>query len=168
MDFELGHTFTSSHQINSQNLANMEHGKRSKYLSAYHDAGLAFAPLVSNSLGQLGPNFPRLRVLWGLADHAARNQVPVELQDLPHLDLDSPAPAQAAFQRLRSLIYVQASYRILAAVFEGLTERIYGRTFALRVCLPAKEAWRNALNPGCLPTTPALSSVFSQIVQRFL
>ncbi len=43
---------------------------------------------------------------------------------------------QAAFQRLRSLIYGQVSYRILAAVFEGVTERIYGRTFALRT-LPA-------------------------------
>ena len=79
MDFELGHTFTSSHKFKSQNIANMEHQKRSKYLSAYHYAGMAFAPLVSNSLGQLGPDL--LRVLWGLADHAARNQVPVELQD---------------------------------------------------------------------------------------
>ena len=71
----------------------------------------------------LGPDL--LRFLLGLADHAARNQVPVELQDLPHLDLDSPSPAQAAFQRLRGLFYVQASYRILAAVFEGVTKRIY-------------------------------------------
>jgi hypothetical protein len=58
-------------------------------------------------LGQLGPDF--LRFLWGLADYAAHNQVPVELQDFPHLDLDSPSLAQAAFQleRLRSLIHLQ-------------------------------------------------------------
>ncbi len=101
MDFEFGHTYTSSHQFKQQNIANMELQKQSKYLSAYHDAGSAFAPLqpVSNSLGQLGQDL--LRFLWDLADHAAaRNQVLVELQDLPHLDLDSPAPAQAAFQRL--------------------------------------------------------------------
>ncbi len=41
------------------------------YLSAYHDAGSAFAPLVSISLGQLGPDL--LRFLCGLADHAGRN-----------------------------------------------------------------------------------------------
>ncbi len=29
MDFELGHTFTSSHQFKPQNIANMEHHKRS-------------------------------------------------------------------------------------------------------------------------------------------
>jgi hypothetical protein len=54
MDFELGHTNTSSHQFKLQNISNMEHKKRSIYIAAYHDAGLAFAPLVSNSLGQLG------------------------------------------------------------------------------------------------------------------
>ena len=46
MDFELGHTFTSSHQFKPQNIANMELQKRSKYLFAYHEAGFAFAPLV--------------------------------------------------------------------------------------------------------------------------
>jgi hypothetical protein len=158
MDFELGHTFTSSHQFKPQNIANMELQKRSKYLSAYHDAGLAFAPLVSNSLGQFGPDL--LRFLWGLADHAARNQVPVELQDLPHLDLDSPAPAQAAFQRLRSLIYVQASYRILAAVFEGVTERIYGRTFALRT-LPAYQRSLAERSQPWLPSSHPVASLDS-------
>jgi hypothetical protein len=69
---------------------------------------------VSNSLGQLGPD----RFFCGLADHPACNKVPVEPQEIPHLDLDSPSQAQAAFQRLRSLIYVQASYRILAAVLK--------------------------------------------------
>ncbi len=82
-------------------------------------------------------------------------QVPVELQDLCHLDLDSSAPAQAAFQRRRGLIYVQASYRFLDAVFEGLIERIYGRTFDLRALpayqrslakqMTAKLEWRSGL-----------------------
>ncbi len=94
MDFKLGHTFTSSHQFKPRSLVAMEHHKRSKYLSAYHEAGLAFAPIVSNSLGQLGPDF--LRFLRGLADHAAGNQAPVELQDI-----DSPSPAKAAFQRAK-------------------------------------------------------------------
>ena len=50
----------------------------------YRDQGFAFAPLVSNSLGQVGPDF--LRFLWGLADDAARNSVHLPLDDLPHLD----------------------------------------------------------------------------------
>ncbi len=75
MDFELGHTFTSSHQFKPQSLITLEHHKRSKKLSAYHDADLAFDPLVSNSLGLLVLDF--LRFLWGLADYVARNQVPV-------------------------------------------------------------------------------------------
>ncbi len=95
----------------------MEHRQRSEDLYADYDEGLFSrqARLASSV---------RTRILWGLADHAARNQVPVELQDLPHLDMDSPSPAQAAVQRLRSLIYAQASYRILAAVFEGVAQRI--------------------------------------------
>ncbi len=63
------------------------------------------------------------------------NQVTFEFQDIPRLYVqvvDPPYPAQGAFQRLRGLIHVQASFRILAAIFEGVTERILGRTFALR------------------------------------
>ncbi len=69
------------------------------------------------------------------------------------------APAQAAFQLLRSLAYVQASYRILAAVFEGVTERINSSTFALKT-LPVQQ-WRwDALNSGChLPRPPRRFSV---------
>ncbi len=113
---------------------------------------------MSNSLGQPGPEF--LCFLWGLADHAARNQVPVELQDLAHLDIDSPSPAQAAFQRLRSLIYVQASYRILAAVFEGVTESIYGRTFALRT-LPAYQRSLAERSQPWLPSSHPVASLES-------
>ncbi len=56
MDFELGHTFDSTHSFKLNNLATMENQKRAKYHSNYHDQGLAFAPLVCNSLGQLGPD----------------------------------------------------------------------------------------------------------------
>ncbi len=69
MNFELGHTYTSSHQFKPQNIATWSITKGSKYLSAYHEAGLPLTPLVSNSLGQLGPDF--LRFLWGIADYAA-------------------------------------------------------------------------------------------------
>ena len=103
MDFELGHTYPSAHQFKPQNLTTMETHKRSEYHDAYHVQGIAFAPLLCNSLGQLGPDF--LRFLWFLANHAARNQVPLELIALPQLGLDEPSPSQVAFQRLRCAIY---------------------------------------------------------------
>ena len=48
----------------------------------------------------------------------------VPLDDLPHLD---PAVAD-----VRGHLYIQATYKVLAMLFEGVTERVYGRTFALR------------------------------------
>jgi hypothetical protein len=48
---------------------------------------MAFAPLPANSFGQLCSEF--LRFLWALADHAARNYVPVPLYVLPILS-DAP------------------------------------------------------------------------------
>ena len=107
----------------------MERHKCAKYLSDYHAQGYAFAPLVCNSLGQLGPDF--VRFLWRLADHAARNHIPPDLRALPILDPADQSHLQA-FKRLRGHIYVQSTYKLLAAIFEGVTERIYGRTFTLK------------------------------------
>ena len=75
----------------------MGYVNRNKYLSDYHDQGYAFAPLIYNSLGQLGP----------------------VTADQSHLHV---------FKRLRGHIYVQSTYKLLAALFEGVTERMYGRT----------------------------------------
>jgi hypothetical protein len=58
----------------------MERYKRSKFLSVYHEYGFAFTFVKCYSLGQLGPDF--LQFLWDLADHAVRNQFPVDLRDL--------------------------------------------------------------------------------------
>ena len=134
MDFELGHTYDSSHSFKLNNLTTMENLKRSKYRSDYHNQGLAFAPLVCNSLGQLGPDLQNF--LWALADHAAQNQTSADLQDKPCLDHHSQTAGQTTFSKLRSFLYLQALNKTQAAIFEGVTERIYGRTFALR-SLPA-------------------------------
>ena len=90
-----------------------------RYSAAYHDQGVAFVPLVSNTLGQLGPDF--LRFLWSLADHSA-TQASMLLRQTFHSWrlLLSSDQSGAAFQRLRGSIYTQATYKILAAVFEGL------------------------------------------------
>ena len=130
MDYELGHVYSSTHAFKPNNLLSMESAKRSLYRVSYRDQGFAFAPLVSNSLGQVGPDF--LRFLWGLAEHAARNSVHVPLDDLPHLDPAVADVARTDFKRLRGHLYIQATYKVLAMLFEGVTERVYGRTFALR------------------------------------
>ncbi len=93
---------------------------------------IIFAPLVCNSLGQLGPDFQNF--LWALADHAAKNQLSANLQDKQCLDFQTAD--QETFPKLRSFPYLQALDKVLAAIFEGVTERIYGRTLALR-SLPA-------------------------------
>ncbi len=98
----------------------------------------AWHSLLSNSCAWPARSGGFLRCLWGLADYAARTHVPVELQDLFHIDIASPSPAQAVFQRLQSLIYVQASYKILAAVLGGpddLRQHLCPPDLA---CLPTK------------------------------
>ena len=115
----------------------MERDKNNFYLSKYHEQGLAFAPLATNSFGQLGAEFLRF-LLWALADHAARNHYPVPLPVLPILSdsasqdaLDSPQVVQ--FKRFRGQLYVQARLHVLTAVYEAITHRVYVKTFSLQM-----------------------------------
>ncbi len=103
MDFELGHTFDSSHSFKLNNLATMENQKRAQYHSDYHDQGFAFAPLVGNSLGQLAPDFQN--ILWAFDNHAAKNHVSANLRDKPCLD--SQTADRATFRKLRSFLQLQ-------------------------------------------------------------
>mgnify|MGYP003347746889 FL=1 len=161
MDFELGHPYTSQHVFKPNNLSTMEATKRNKYVSDYHAQGLAFAPLVSNSFGQFGPDL--LRLLWRLADHAAHHHLPSALQAAPVLDPAVNSQLQATHKRLRGHIYVQSTYRLLAAFFESITEHIYGRTFTLKT-LPRNQeiiAARLQVQPWLHPTLPLPSPAFT-------
>ncbi len=79
------------------------------YTSKDHEQGLAFAPLAANTFGQLGSEL--LRFLWALADHAARNYVPVTvlpvLSDAPYSD-DHNSPQVVRFKRLRGQLFVES------------------------------------------------------------
>ena len=110
----------------------MESAKRSPFRALIETRALLLPPSLafSNSLGQVGPDF--LRFIWGLAEQAARNSVHVPLDDLPYLDPAVADVARTDFKRLRGHLYIQATYKVLAMLFEGVTERVYGRTFALR------------------------------------
>ena len=74
---------------------------------------------------------------------SARNSVHVPLDDLPHLDPAVADVARTDFKRLRGHLNIQATYKVLAMIFEGVTERVYGRTFALRglACDPQVLPW---------------------------
>ncbi len=118
---------------------------------------------MSNSLGQIGPDL--LSLLWVLADYAGRSQVLVGLQDrstnstlIPRLLLKQLS------NNCEGLIYVQASNRILAAVFIGVTELICGHTLLSGPSLPTNEAWRSDLNSGCHPPT---RNQFDQASRQF-
>ncbi len=70
------------------------------------------------ALSQLGPDFQNF--LCALAHHGAKNQTSANLRNKPCLE--SLTAYQAICQKLRSFLSLQASNKILAAIFEGVTE----------------------------------------------
>ena len=171
LDFTLGHTYTSSQRRGSSQQRSLKRGtlrimeseKLTTYKSDYHNQGHAFAPLVSNSFGQLGPEF--LRFLWALADYAARNLVPVPMpiqpaRPRPPADSeDDDSPQVRKFRRVRHAFYLKARTEILLAVYEGISERITGRTYALQNnpqfwfrIKDISTIWRPELGRGVAPS----------------
>jgi hypothetical protein len=143
LDFTLGHTFSKVsvknapprlHVLKRNTIAIMEADKEGTYKADYHAQGHAFAALVANSFGQLGSEF--LRFLWSIADFSARNLVPVPLPILPTLGSppagDDDSPLIRKFRKLRQSLYHKARLEISLAVYEGIAERVFGRTHALR------------------------------------
>ena len=159
MDFTLGHTYTSSHVLKQNTLETMEHDKCEFYTSKYHEQGLAFAPLAANTFGQLGSEL--LRFLWALADHAARNYVPVPVTVLPVLSAapssdDHHSPQVVRFKRLRGQLFVESRLHLLTAVYEAITHRVYGRTSPLQ---SQAQYWETLSSLSLLwsPTSPPSS-----------
>jgi len=71
MDMRLGHTFsTVGHAIKKNTIKSMEQSKSTKFRNLYREKGYAFAHMVANTWGNLGPDL--LWFLWAVADHAAR------------------------------------------------------------------------------------------------
>ena len=141
MDVRLGHTFTTAnHVCKPKCIATMETEKRTKYSTGYRDKGYAFAPMVANSWGVCGPDL--IRFLWAIADHAARHHLSMPDADLRVLPQQLWGPQSAsqtaaadsqisAFKALRGSLNVEYRQRVLTAVYEATTERLYGRTYAL-------------------------------------
>ena len=103
-----------------------------KYKEKYNRLGFAFAPLVANSFGQLGSDL--LRFLWLLANFAARNKTPVPLLDLPDTQTthNEEGAQKSAFKKLRSKIFIEFKQKLQTEIYEGITERVFGRTYSLQ------------------------------------
>ena len=176
LDVKLGHMYesaTASHprKLKRTAISTMETSKRTKYQQAYRDKGLAFAPAVCNTWGEMGPDL--LRFLWAVAEFSARHQV-----GLPDLG-PRPPPAQSladngvqdqqekAFKKLRGRLFHAYRQRMLCVILEGVTERVFGRTHCLtanrhyqRWQRTAREPWQPVLsNPPVDSLAPSLVDV---------
>ena len=110
----------------------METRKRNKYAEHYQQQRFAFAPIVANTLGQCGPDC--LQFLWTLADHAVKTQQHPEtdyLGDDYSTSVQSTSSISEDYRRQRGRKFHENRLRILTHVYEAITERIYGSTFAL-------------------------------------
>ena len=72
MDVTVGHVFNTNHNFKRNNIHSMETRKRNKYAEHYPQQQFAFAPIVTNTSGQCGPDC--LQFIWILADHAVKKQ----------------------------------------------------------------------------------------------
>ena len=132
MDVTIGHVFDTRHFFKRRNIQAMETKKRRKYAEHYQQQRLAFAPMVANTLGQLGPDC--LQFLWILADNDAQIQLHPDLESLPN-DIttqgNNNSPYSIDSQRQRGRKYHDNRLRLLTCIFEAVTERIFGATFHL-------------------------------------
>jgi hypothetical protein len=156
-DVTLVHPFTSRHQLKDDSLADAEARKNRAYKADYHAHGFAFAPLACNSFGQQGPDL--LRYLWLIADrHAQRTcsgLVPSSVFPVPEAHCSASASV-SAFKACRARLYRQSVHEVLIAIYEAVTERVLGRTYALQA-YPEYRAFFLALptsRPGLLPSWP--------------
>ena len=118
-----------------------------------------------NSFGQLGPDV--LRIGWKCASKAARRDVPSQ-----PLGVGGASGCQGeetpAFKARRGYYYYGFCQRILEVVYEGVAERLYGRSYALRnnpVFLQwlkySKPEWTPIFNDPPPPPPPPSSLIAS-------
>ena len=156
-DVTLVHPFDSRHQLKKDSLADAEARKNRLYKADYHAHGCAFAPLACNSFGQQGPDL--LRYLWLVADRHAQRQCSglVSSSVVPVTDVQQSASASvSAFKACRARLYRQSVHEVLIAIYEAVTERVLGRTYALQA-YPEYRAFFHApasSRPGLLPCRP--------------
>jgi hypothetical protein len=131
-NFITGHVFDTNHHFKRNNTNSMETRKIKKYAEHYQQQRFAFALIVANTLGQCGPDC--LKFLWILADHAVKTQ---QHPDTDYVGQEHPTSAHSTsstaedYRRQRGRKFHENRMRILTHIYEAVTERIYGTTFAL-------------------------------------
>ena len=134
-DVTITHPYTRMHEFKPNSLRDAEALKNRLYFSSYQTRGMAFAPLACNSFGQQAPEM--LRYQWIVADRAAQRVVSLPdfslpaAADLPGV-VDEHASLLHLYQRRRQRFFRQSVQEVLVAIFEGVCERVFGRTFALQ------------------------------------
>ena len=132
----------------------MESGKCRKYQRFYQRQRLAFAPMVTKSWGQCGPDL--LQFLRNLADHFAPAIFGFSL-DKNTPQSSAPSTQQAAnYRKLLGQKYNDNRQRISTCIFEGITTRIYGITFNL-TCSRQYTKWLSSFDTIGLPLFPILT-----------
>ena len=129
----------------------MESGKCRKYQRFYQRQHLAFAPMVTNSLGQCGQDL--LQFLWNLADHYAQTMFGFSLDENTTQSSTQSTQQAANYSKLWGQKYNENSQRILTCIFEGITTRLYGITFHL-TCSPQYTKWFEQLQHNWSPVIP--------------
>ena len=128
--------------------------RRRFFLRFYQRQRLAFAPMVTKSWGQCGPDL--LQFLRNLADHFAPAIFGFSL-DKNTPQSSAPSTQQAAnYRKLLGQKYNDNRQRISTCIFEGITTRIYGITFNL-TCSRQYTKWLSSFDTIGLPLFPILT-----------
>ena len=135
-DVTLTHPFSASHVYKPDSLGLAESLKNRSYRSDYNAQGMAFAPLACNSFGQQAPEL--LRYQWVVADRAAQRYVSLPNFSLPLTaeqpgNVDDHTSLLHKYKRYRRIFYHQSVQEVLVAIYEAVTERVFGRTHALQM-----------------------------------
>ena len=151
MDVSLVHVYDGNHKFKTSNIRDTEQRKRCKYADFYQRQGFAFAPMICNTLGECGPDM--LHFLWNLADRSARHHFgfhPIEHgQDLMSQSTDHDRD----FRKLRGKLFNDYRLRMQTAIFEAITMRVCGRSFAL-TCSANYRTWIRTLQTEWHPLFP--------------
>ena len=144
-------SYDSNHKFKTSNIRDTEQRKRCKYADFYQRQGFAFAPMICNTLGECGPDM--LHFLWNLVDRSARHHFgfhPIEHgQDLMSQSTDHDRD----FRKLRGKLFNDYRLRMQTAIFEAITMRVCGRSFAL-TCSANYRTWIRTLQTEWHPLFP--------------
>ena len=161
MDVSLTHVYDCNHRFKASNIRDAEQRKRNKYADFYQRQGYAFAPMICNTLGECGPDM--LHFLWNLADRSARHHFgfnPIgQSRDL----MSQPADQDRDFRRLRGKLFNDYRLRVQSAIFEAVTMRVYGRSFAL-TCSANYKTWIRTVQTEWHPLFPSNVPLESQVL----